>query len=209
MQAAEERQRSLRAAEGPRPAQAVAECLSVLSSLEAMGRWPGPRDPVREQGVYVVRERWARIQRRARAQALQQREARALEARSCEPRRASRRTSSGWRSPLCTMCGRDSELRSRDRPRRPAHRSSADDARPHRVAGRSIRPRSAHVHRRLARRLRHHRLDLETRVAILLGDAHDLGGARDHDDVSRFRLATQLARQAPGRHEDRELDPGR
>lgn len=80
MQAGEELQRSLRAAEGPRPAQAVAECLSALNALEAMGRWPGPSDPVSEQGVQAVRERWARIQRRARAQALQQGETRALEA---------------------------------------------------------------------------------------------------------------------------------
>jgi hypothetical protein len=70
MQAAEKRQRALRAAEGPRPAQAVAECLSALNALEAMGRWPGPRDPVNEQNVQEVRDRWARIQRRARAQAL-------------------------------------------------------------------------------------------------------------------------------------------
>jgi hypothetical protein len=80
MQAAEERQRSLRADEGPRPEQAVAECLSALNALEAMGGWPGPRDPVSEQGVQQVRERWARIQRRARAQALQQGETRALKA---------------------------------------------------------------------------------------------------------------------------------
>jgi hypothetical protein len=80
MQAGEELQRRLRAAEGPRPAQAVAELFSVLNALEAMGRWPGPNDPVSEQGVQEVRERWARIQRRSRAQALQQGEARALEA---------------------------------------------------------------------------------------------------------------------------------
>ena len=67
MQVAEERQRALRAAEGPRPAQAVAECLSILNALEAMGRWPGPRDPVNEHGVQEVRGRWARIQRRSRA----------------------------------------------------------------------------------------------------------------------------------------------
>lgn len=70
MQVAEERQRALRAAEGPRPAQAVAECLSILNALEAMGRWPGPSDPISEQGVQEVRERWTRIQRRARAKAL-------------------------------------------------------------------------------------------------------------------------------------------
>jgi hypothetical protein len=80
MQAGEELQRRLRAAVGPRPAQAVAELFSVLHALEAMGRWPGPSDPLSEQGVQEVRERWARIQRRARAQALQQGEAPALEA---------------------------------------------------------------------------------------------------------------------------------
>lgn len=73
MQAAEERQRSLRAAEGPRPEQAVAECPSALNALEAMGRWPGPRDPVSEQRVQEVQERRARIQRHARAQTLRQR----------------------------------------------------------------------------------------------------------------------------------------
>ena len=72
MQAAEQRQRAVRAAEGPRPAQAVAESLSVLNALEAMGRWPGARDPVGEERVQGVRERWARIQRRARAQTLKQ-----------------------------------------------------------------------------------------------------------------------------------------
>jgi predicted P-loop ATPase len=70
MQAGEERQRSLRAAEGPRPAQAVAECISALNALEAMGMWPAPLDPISEQNVQEVRDRWARIQRRARAQAL-------------------------------------------------------------------------------------------------------------------------------------------
>lgn len=69
MQAGEELQRRLRAAEGPRPAQAVAELFSVLNALEAMGRWPAPLDPVSEQRVAEVRARWARIQRRARAQA--------------------------------------------------------------------------------------------------------------------------------------------
>src|SRR5262245_37677884 len=68
MQAAEERQRSLRATEGPRPARAVAELFSVLNALEAMGRWPGPSDPVSEQRVQEVRARWARIQRHSRAQ---------------------------------------------------------------------------------------------------------------------------------------------
>lgn len=59
-------QRSLQAAEGPRPARAVAQALSALAALEAMGRWPGPRDPVSERAVAEVRRRWARIQRHAR-----------------------------------------------------------------------------------------------------------------------------------------------
>jgi hypothetical protein len=59
-------QRTLQAAEGPRPAHAVAQSLSALSALEAMGRWPAPRDPVSERAVEEVRRRWARIQQRAR-----------------------------------------------------------------------------------------------------------------------------------------------
>jgi hypothetical protein len=46
---------------------AVAQALSALSALEAMGGWPAPRDPVMEQSIQEVRRRWARIQRRARA----------------------------------------------------------------------------------------------------------------------------------------------
>jgi hypothetical protein len=79
MQAAADLQRSLRAAEGPRLAQAVAECLSVLNALEAMGRWPAPLDPVSEQQVQEVRGRWARIQRRARAQTALHRRCKDLE----------------------------------------------------------------------------------------------------------------------------------
>jgi hypothetical protein len=60
-------QHCLQAAEGPRPARAVAQSLSALSALEAMGRWPGPRDAVSERAVEEVRRRWARIQQRARA----------------------------------------------------------------------------------------------------------------------------------------------
>jgi hypothetical protein len=56
----------LQAAEGPRPARAVAHALSALAALEAMGRWPGPRDPIAERAVAEVRRRWARIQRHAR-----------------------------------------------------------------------------------------------------------------------------------------------
>lgn len=66
-QAAARVQRALQAAEGPRPARAVAHALSALSALEAMGRWPAPRDPVTERSIQEVRRRWARIQRRARA----------------------------------------------------------------------------------------------------------------------------------------------
>src|SRR4051794_34277892 len=65
--AAARAQRSLQAAEGPRPDRAVRQLLSALSALETMGRWPAPRDPVSERAVDQVRERWARIQRRARA----------------------------------------------------------------------------------------------------------------------------------------------
>jgi hypothetical protein len=57
MRAAEERQRQLRAAEGPRPAQAVAESLSALNALETMGMWPGPSDPISERRAQEVRER--------------------------------------------------------------------------------------------------------------------------------------------------------
>ena len=64
--AAAELQFALQAAEGPRPARAVAHLLSALSALESMGRWPGPRDPVSEHAVQEVRRRWARIQQHAR-----------------------------------------------------------------------------------------------------------------------------------------------
>jgi hypothetical protein len=67
--AAEERQRNLWAAEGPKPAQAVAESLSTLNALHAMGMWPGPLDPISVEGVQRVRRRWARVQRRARYEA--------------------------------------------------------------------------------------------------------------------------------------------
>jgi hypothetical protein len=65
-EAAERRQRELLAREGPRPAQAAAEAASALNALAAMGAWPGPRDPVSERAVEVVRRRWARAKRRAR-----------------------------------------------------------------------------------------------------------------------------------------------
>ena len=64
--ASEQMQHVLKAAEGPRPARAVAHALSALAALEAMGRWPGPRDPISERAVAEVRRRWARIQRHAR-----------------------------------------------------------------------------------------------------------------------------------------------
>ena len=57
--AAAQRQRSLLAAEGPRPVLAVAELLSALNALYAMGMWPGPRDQ-------QVRRRWAQVQHRAK-----------------------------------------------------------------------------------------------------------------------------------------------
>jgi hypothetical protein len=64
-QAAARRQRELLRAEGPRPDRAVAEALAALEALEAMGLWPGPRDPVSERAVERVRRRWARIEHRA------------------------------------------------------------------------------------------------------------------------------------------------
>jgi hypothetical protein len=67
--AAEQRQRELVASEGPRPDQAVTEALAALEALAAMGMWPGPRDPVREEGVELVRRRWAKMGQRARAEA--------------------------------------------------------------------------------------------------------------------------------------------
>src|SRR5262245_55288643 len=59
------RTREALAAEGPNPAQAVAEALSAVSALAEMGMWPGPRDPANEAAVVEVRRRWARIQTRA------------------------------------------------------------------------------------------------------------------------------------------------
>lgn len=58
--------RQAAAAEGPNPAQAVAEALSAANALAAMGMWPGPRDPASEAAVLEVRQRWARIQQRAK-----------------------------------------------------------------------------------------------------------------------------------------------
>lgn len=58
--------RQAAAAEGPNPAQAVAEALSAATALAAMGMWPGPRDPASEAAVLEVRRRWARIQRKAK-----------------------------------------------------------------------------------------------------------------------------------------------
>jgi hypothetical protein len=63
MAAARIRQAS--AEQGPNPAQAVAEALSALNALGQMGLWPGPRDTASEAAVIEVRERWARIQKRA------------------------------------------------------------------------------------------------------------------------------------------------
>jgi hypothetical protein len=57
--------RQAAAEEGPDPRQAVAEALSAVNALAEMGLWPGPRDPASEAAVIKVRERWARIQKRA------------------------------------------------------------------------------------------------------------------------------------------------
>jgi hypothetical protein len=63
---AAERQRVLLAQQGPRPAQAVAESLSVLNAMDDMGMWPMPRDQVSEHAIQQVRRRWARVQHRAK-----------------------------------------------------------------------------------------------------------------------------------------------
>ncbi|MSP59938.1 MAG: hypothetical protein EXR72_06285 [Myxococcales bacterium] len=65
-EAAAERIRDLTRAEGPLPERAVSESLAALDTLATMGMWPGPRDPVSESMVEAVRQRWVRIERRAR-----------------------------------------------------------------------------------------------------------------------------------------------
>jgi hypothetical protein len=50
---------------GPDAKQAIAEALSAVRALAAMGLWPGPRDPASEAAVIEVRRRWACIQKRA------------------------------------------------------------------------------------------------------------------------------------------------
>lgn len=59
------RSRDAHAAEGPNPEQAIAEALSAVNALAEMGMWPGPRDPANEAAVIEVRQRWARIQKKA------------------------------------------------------------------------------------------------------------------------------------------------
>jgi hypothetical protein len=63
--AAAARSREAAARAGPDPRQAVAEALSAVRALGAMGVWPGPRDPASEAAVNEVRRRWAGIQKRA------------------------------------------------------------------------------------------------------------------------------------------------
>jgi hypothetical protein len=66
--AVERRQLELRAQEGPRPRQAVAESLSALNAAQDMGLWPGPRSAVDQSETEIerVRDRWARVQNRAK-----------------------------------------------------------------------------------------------------------------------------------------------
>lgn len=64
--AAAKKQRELLAQEGARPEQAIAESFAAVNALEAMGQWPGPRDPLSERAVEQVRRRWARVQQRAK-----------------------------------------------------------------------------------------------------------------------------------------------
>ena len=66
--AAARRALELSAAEGPKPAQAVAEALAAYALLGQLNAHPGRRDPVSEREVMEVRRRWARIQERAQAQ---------------------------------------------------------------------------------------------------------------------------------------------
>ncbi len=58
--AAERRAREIRAIEGPRVEQAVAESLSAVNAACDLGIWPGPRDPISEAGVKQLRRRWAK-----------------------------------------------------------------------------------------------------------------------------------------------------
>lgn len=51
---------------GPDSQQAATEALSAVNALAVMGMWPGPRDPASENAVIDVRNRWARIQKRAK-----------------------------------------------------------------------------------------------------------------------------------------------
>jgi hypothetical protein len=60
------RSREVSAREGPRPALAVAEAISAVNALAAMGAWPGSRDVVSESAVLQVRRRWARIEKNAK-----------------------------------------------------------------------------------------------------------------------------------------------
>jgi len=64
--AAGARKLELMRAEGPRPAQAVAEAIAASAALAAQGHWPGPRDPVSDRAVERVRRRWVRIAQNAR-----------------------------------------------------------------------------------------------------------------------------------------------
>ena len=64
--AAAARQAELLAVEGARPEVAVGESRSAVNALEETWGWPAGRDPVAEQAVAIVRQRWARVQRRAR-----------------------------------------------------------------------------------------------------------------------------------------------
>ena len=65
--AAAARKRQLLRAEGPQPERAVALAQAAIEALMVMGQFPGPRDPVSERAVEVVRARWVAIQRRALA----------------------------------------------------------------------------------------------------------------------------------------------
>jgi hypothetical protein len=65
-QAAERRQREVRAERGPRPELAVAEAMAALNAAAAIGLWPAPRSASSLRAVDEVRRRWALVENRAR-----------------------------------------------------------------------------------------------------------------------------------------------
>ncbi|HEY4239362.1 MAG TPA: hypothetical protein VGM88_06075 [Kofleriaceae bacterium] len=67
MELAAERSREAFAAAGPQPEQAVREAKSAYAAAKHMGLLARPRDPVSQAAIDELRERWARVKRRADA----------------------------------------------------------------------------------------------------------------------------------------------